>query len=184
MGLGGQVRASEDQLRLWMIGGLEGDARAFRALLDALVPMLRAFFGRRLSGRNEDVEDLVQETMIAIHARRASYDRDRVFTAWCYAIARYKMIDHFRRARVTVPLEGLEDILVAEGFEDAASARMDVHRLLGGLSAKQQQAIRQTRIEGLSTAEAAKSGGISESDVKVSVHRGLQAMARRLRGGL
>ncbi|MEO7177986.1 MAG: sigma-70 family RNA polymerase sigma factor [Allosphingosinicella sp.] len=177
------MRASENQLRLWMIGGLDGDAGSYTALLEALVPMLRTFFARRLRGGAEDVEDLVQESIIAIHTRRASYDRDRVFTAWCYAIARYKMIDHFRRARITVPLEGLEDILVAEGFEDASSAQIDVDRLLGGLSAKQQQVIRQTRIEGLSTAEAAKSGGISESDVKVSVHRGLQAMARRLRSG-
>ncbi|MEG3125383.1 sigma-70 family RNA polymerase sigma factor [Sphingomonas sp. GB1N7] len=177
------MRASEDQLRIWMTGGLDGDARAYTALLDALVPMLRSFFARRMRGGAEDIEDLVQETMIAIHTRRASYDRDRMFTAWAYAIARYKMIDHFRRTRTTVPLEGLEDILVAEGFEDATSARMDVDRLLGGLSAKQQRIIRQTKIEGLSTAEAAERGEISESDVKVSVHRGLLAMARRLKGG-
>jgi RNA polymerase sigma-70 factor (ECF subfamily) len=166
-----------------MIGGLDGDARAYIALLNALVPMLRSFFARRLRGATEDVEDLVQETMIAIHTRRASYDRDRMFTAWAFAIARYKMIDHFRRRRVTVPMEGLEDILVAEGFEDAASARMDVDRLLSGLSAKQERIIRQTKIEGLSTAEAAARGDISESDVKVSVHRGLLAIEKRLAGG-
>lgn len=166
-----------------MTGGLDGDARAYTALLDALVPMLRSFFARRMRGGAEDVEDLVQETMIAIHTRRASYDRDRMFTAWAYAIARYKMIDHFRRTRTTVPIEGLEDILVAEGFEDATSARMDVDRLLGGLSSKQARIIRQTKIEGLSTAEAAERGEISESDVKVSVHRGLLAMAKRLKGG-
>lgn len=167
-----------------MTGGLDGDSRAYTALLDALAPMLRSFFARRLRGAVEDVEDLVQETMIAIHTRRASYDRDRMFTAWAYAIARYKMIDHFRRTRTTVPIEGLEDILIAEGFEDATSARMDMDRLLGGLSAKQERIIRQTKIEGLSTAEAAKRGDISESDVKVSVHRGLLAMAKRLAGGL
>ena len=177
------MRASEDQLRIWMIGGLDGDARAYTALLDALVPMLRSFFARRLRGEPEDVEDLVQDTMIALHTRRASYDRDRMFTAWAYAIARYKMIDHFRRTRTTVPIEGLENILIAEGFEDAASARMDVDRLLGSLSAKQERIIRQTKIEGFSTAEAAARGGIGESDVKISVHRGFLAMAKRLRSG-
>lgn len=133
-----------------MIGGLDGDSRAYTVLLDALAPMLRSFFARRLRGAAEDVEDLVQETMLAIHTRRASYDRDRVFTAWAYAIARYKMIDHFRRRRVVVPLEALEDILVAEGFEEATSARIDIDRLLGGLSAKQQRVIRQTKLDGLS----------------------------------
>lgn len=165
-----------------MIGGLDGDARAYTALLEALVPMLRSFFARRLRGAADDVEDLVQETMIAIHTRRASYDRDRSFTAWAYAIARYKMIDYFRRRRVTVPMEGLEDILVSEGFESATSARMDVDRLLGELSPKQARIIRETKIEGLSIAEAAERGGIGESDVKISVHRGLLALAKRLKG--
>jgi RNA polymerase sigma factor (sigma-70 family) len=176
------VRASEDQLRLWMIGGLDGDSRAYTALLEALVPMLRSFYGRRLRDAAEDVEDLVQETMIAIHTRRASYDRDRMFTAWAYAIARHKMIDLFRRRRVTVPLDDLEHILVSEGFEAATSARIDVDKLLGELSPKQARVIHETKIEGLSVAEAAERGGIGESDVKISVHRGLVALAKRLKG--
>ncbi len=166
-----------------MIGGLDGDSRAYATLLEALVPMLRSFFGRRLRGAEADVEDLVQETMIALHTRRASYDRDRVFTAWAYAIARYKMIDHFRRTRVTMPLEGLEDILVTEGFEAATSARIDVDRLLRELSPKQARIIRQTKLDGLSVTEAAQRGAISDSDVKISVHRGLLALAKRLKGG-
>lgn len=165
-----------------MIGGLDGDARAYAALLEALVPMLRSFFGRRLRGADADVEDLVQDTMMALHTRRASYDRDRVFTAWAYAIARYKMIDHFRRTRITVPLEGLEDILVSEGFEEATSARMDVDWLLGEISPKQARIIRQTKLDGLSVTEAAERGAISESDVKISVHRGLLALAKRIKG--
>lgn len=166
-----------------MIGGLDGDADAHTALLRALVPMLRSFFGRRLRGADDDVEDLVQETLMAIHTRRASYDRTRPFAAWAYAVARYKMIDHFRRSRQTVPIEGLEDILVAEGFEDASSARMDIDKLLGSISAKQAKAIRDTKVDGLSIAEAAKAGGLSETDVKVSVHRGLKALAARFKGG-
>lgn len=179
---GVRMRASEEQLRLWMIGGLDGDAGAHAALLRALVPLLRSFFGRRLRGAEADVEDLVQETLMAIHTRRGTYDRARPFVAWAYAVARYKMIDQFRRTRSTVPIEGLEDILIAEGFENACTARMDIDRLLGGLSPKQARAIRATRIEGLSTAEAAKAGGLSETDVKVSVHRGLKALAARLKG--
>jgi RNA polymerase sigma factor (sigma-70 family) len=164
-----------------MIGGLEGDADAHAALLRTLVPMLRSFFGRRLRGADDDVEDLVQETLMAIHMRRATYDRARPFAAWAYAVARYKMVDHFRRSRRTVPMEGLEDILVAEGFEDACAARIDIDKLLGGISAKQARAIRDTKVDGLSVAEAAKAGGLSETDVKVSVHRGLKALAARLR---
>ncbi|WP_416465464.1 sigma-70 family RNA polymerase sigma factor [Sphingomonas sp. VDB2] len=176
------MRASEEQLRIWMIGGLDGDVDAYTALLGALVPLLRSFFGRRLRGAADDVEDLVQETLMAIHTRRGTYDRTRPFVAWAYAVARYKMIDQFRRNRHMVQIEGLEEILVAEGFEDACAARMDIDRLLGGLSPKQAKAIRDTKVDGLSIAEAAQSAGLSDADVKVSVHRGLKALAARLRG--
>lgn len=176
------MQLSEEQLRAWMTSGLDGDAAAHIALLRALAPMLRNFYRRRLRGAEDDIEDLVQETLIAVHTRRASYDRDRPFVAWLYAIARYRMIDHLRRRRVMVPVEALDEILVGEGFEDAASARVDVARLLAGLSPKQARAIHDTHIEGLSIAEAAAAARIGESDVKVSVHRGMKALAARIRG--
>ncbi|MDQ2891982.1 MAG: sigma-70 family RNA polymerase sigma factor [Pseudomonadota bacterium] len=176
------MRASEQELRAWMLGGLDGDAGAYRRLLDALATLLRTFFGRRLRGADAAVEDLVQDSLIAIHTRRASYDTARPFTAWAYAIARYKLIDHFRRQRVTVPVEGLEDMLAVEGFEDAVAAKMDVADLLATLPPKQAAAIHDTRIAGLSIAEAAVRHGISESDVKISVHRGLKTLAARLEG--
>ena len=176
------MRASEEQLRTWMVGALDGDAASYATLLRALAPLLRSFFARRMFGAADDVEDLVQETLVAIHARKSTYDRARPVSAWIYAVARYKMVDHFRRARRTVSIEGLEDILIAEGFEDAAVARMDVGRLLEALPAKQAQAIRATKVDGLSVAEAAEAAGISQVDVKVSVHRGLKALAMRLGG--
>lgn len=175
------MKASEEQLNTWMAEGLDGNAASHAALLHALVPLLDVFYRRRVGDR-DTIEDLVQETLIAVHTRRMSYDRERAFTAWLFAIARYKMIDHFRRARQTCPIEDLEDILASEGFEDDANARMDVDRLLADLPEKQAQLIRQTRIEGHSVAETARAAGIGESDVKVSVHRGLKALAARIVG--
>lgn len=174
------MRASEEELRRLMIGGLDGSAVDHAALLRLLAPLLRAFCRRRCA--DDDVEDLVQETLIAVHTRRGTYDRDRPFTAWLFSIARYKMIDHFRKGGRTCTMEGLEDILVAEGFEDASGARMDIDRLLDELPAKQAEAIRATRLEGLSVTEAAARANIGESDVKISVHRGLKALASRIRG--
>ena len=172
---------SEAQLKSWMLGGLDGDAAAHNALLRALVPLLNSFFRRRLNGVREDVEDLVQETLVSVHTRRASYDRTRPFTAWLYAVARYRMVDHYRRAKLSVPIEDLDEILVAEGFEEALSARLDVDNLLSALSPKQARAIRDTHIDGKSVAEAAVGAGIGESDVKVSVHRGLKSIVNRIR---
>jgi len=177
------MKADEEELRRLMVSGLDGNAADHAALLRLLVPLLRAFYRRRASGADHDIEDLVQETLIAVHSRRATYDRTRAFTAWLFAIARYKMIDHFRCTRRLLPIDGLEDVLIADEFEDAAAARLDVDELLDTLPPKQARLIRATRIDGMSVAEVAAADGIGESDVKVSVHRGLKALMARIQGG-
>jgi RNA polymerase sigma-70 factor (ECF subfamily) len=177
------MRESEQQLRAWMTQGLGGDVAAHAALLRALVPLLRTYFSRRMREADADVEDLVQETLIAVHERRATYDRERPFTAWLYAVARYRLIDHFRRRRTSVPLGDLEDSLGVDSFEEATAARMDVEVLLSSLPPKQARAIRETHLEGLTSAEAAQGAGLGESDVKISVHRGLKSLVARIRGG-
>ena len=174
-----RMATSEAELKELMIGSLGGDASAHSTLLRALAPLLHAFYGRRMNG-DADLEDLVQETLLAIHTRRATYDRTRPFTAWFYAVARYRLIDHLRSRRASVPIEDVQAILVTEGFEAAAGARMDVDRLLLMLSPKQAKAIRDTHIEGNSIAEAAASAGLGESDIKVSVHRGMKTMTARI----
>lgn len=176
------MRTSEEQLKAWMVSGLDGSAAAHTALLSALAPLLRNFYRRRVSDGGDDIEDLVQETLIAVHNRRMSFERDRLFSAWLFAIARYKMIDYFRRTRRHVPIDSVHEMLGDEGFEDESNARIDVDRLLDGLPAKQAGAIRATRIQGLSVSEAAQHAGIGESDVKVSIHRGLKALSARIMG--
>lgn len=167
---------AEPRLKALMVAALDGDAAAYRALLSALVPHLRAYFARRLG--HADAEDLVQETLIAIHTKRASYDRTLPFTAWLHAIARYKLIDHFRRARLrrTLPLEEAESVL-AEADGESVSARRDVEKLLAALPENKRRLMRQVKIEGLSTTEAAQASGMSESAVKVGVHRALKTLS-------
>ena len=173
---------TEEQLKTWMLDGLDGDAAAQGALLRALVPLLRSFYSRRLRTAGDDIEDLIQETLISIHTRRAAYDCERPFTPWLYAVARYRLIDYVRRRKISVSLEDAAPVLVDEDFVAAFQARMDVDALLSTLSAKQARAIRDTHVEGKSVAEAAAAAGIGESDVKVSVHRGLKLLAARIRG--
>ena len=177
------MTANSEQLRAWMVGGLDGSAADHAALLRALVPLLRTYYRRRARGNDDDIEDLVQETLIAVHTRRATYDRDRPFTAWLFAIARYKMVDQFRRGSRLVPIEDFEESLAVDSFAEASDARMDIDMLLDALPAKQSAVIRATHIEGRSISETAASAGIGESDVKVSVHRGLKALIARVQGG-
>jgi len=167
-----------------MLDALGGDRAAYGALLADLGALLRRYFERRLADTAE-AEDLVQDTLMAVHTRRATYDRARPFTAWAYAIARYKLIDHLRRRKVrpTVPLDDNVHELFAPDDHEAAMAAADLERLMAGLPEGQRQAIRDTRLEGLSAAEAAARAGINEGAVKVRAHRGLKALAAKVKGG-
>jgi len=176
------VPGHEERLRPLMLAALAGDAGSYHEMLSAAAPLLRGYFRRRLGNAPEDIEDLVQETLIAIHTRRATYDGVRPFTAWMYALARYKLADLLRRGQAEISLDGFEDILSGGDFESAAAARMDVEALLASLPAKQARVIRETKLEGLSVAEAAAQEGLTVADVKVSVHRGLKQLALRLKG--
>ena len=173
--------AEEAALRAWMLQGLGGDEAAHRAFLTESAALLRAFFRNRLRGRPEDAEDLVQETLVALHTKRDSYDPAYPITAWLYAIARYRLIDHMRRAkhRAHAPLDDYEIANERPDYE-AAEARLDMMALLSRLPDKQRTAITMVKLEERSVSETAASTGLSESDVKVSIHRGLKTLMRLL----
>jgi len=171
--------ADEAHLRALLLKGLAGDAAAHRAFLTETAALLRSFFRNRLRGSPEDAEDLVQETLVALHTRRDSYDPSYPLTAWLYAIARYRLIDHLRRAKHRA--HGLlDDIDVGEADPeyDASDARRDIAVLLERLPEKQKTAIRMVKIEEKSVREAAAETGLSESDIKISIHRGLKTLMR------
>ena len=92
------------------------------------------------------------------------------------------MIDHFRRARQTCPIDELEDILSPKGSRTRPTRAWTSIACSRRFPKSRRAASAQTRIDGHSIAEAAARAGIGESDVKVSVHRGLKALAARIRG--
>lgn len=167
-------------LKVLMLAALEGDARAYRTLLTELSGHLRAYYQRKVQS-TADAEDLVQDTLLAMHRRLHTYDVDQPFTAWVHAIARYKLIDSFRRnrSRATVPLEDA-GALFAQETAEAAHAKRDVEQLLNALPENKRELLRLTKIEGLSTAETAQRLGLSRSAVKVGVHRALKTLAQQL----
>lgn len=152
-------------------------------LLLHLAKRLRNFHRRRLNADEAEVEDLVQETLLAIHTRRATYDPSQPFTAWAYALARYKLIDHLRRQRLrtTQPIDDCEE-LFSESDASGQEAARDLATLLAQLPSAQREAIRLTHIEGYSVAEAAERSGQSIASVKVGTHRGLKKLKAMLGG--
>lgn len=173
----------EAQFKALMLRGLDGDAMAWRVLLSGLGGHLRPYFMRRLFDGGADAEDLVQETLIAVHAKRATWDRTRSFTGWAYAIARHKLVDHLRRQgrRPTHPLEEASALFADHTVEDGA-ARADLGRCLSLLPARQRRLIEDVRLTGLSVAEAAERHGYSVAAAKVSLHRSLKTLTARFAG--
>jgi RNA polymerase sigma factor (sigma-70 family) len=179
-----QHLGTELRLHALFLQGLDGDAGAYRRFLQATATHLRAFLRRRLSSWPDEVEDLVQESLLAIHNQRASYDTAVPLTAWMHAIARYKLIDWFRRharqGSLHDPLDEA-DGMFANSEEDAGDARRDVLALLATLPEQQREAIVYTKLDGLSVREAASAMQVSEASVKVAVHRGLKTLAATMR---
>src|SRR6201994_2174922 len=106
-----------------MLAGLAGEAEPYRRLLNELSEVLRRYYARRVPA-GLDAEDLVQETLIAVHTRRATYDAGQPFTAWAYAIARYKLIDALRRGRahLRAPAEEADALFSPAGGTGSAEA--------------------------------------------------------------
>ena len=172
----------EAQYREWMLASLQGDASLYRRLLAELTRHLRGYYARRLG--MDAAEDAVQETLIAIHAKRATYDPSRPFTAWVYGIARYKLVDVYRRERrtPTVPLDAAGELFAADQAEEAGVKR-DVEKLLARLPDAKQQLVRAVKLDGESIADMAARTGLSEVSVKVAVHRAVKAMGETVRDG-
>lgn len=169
-----------ERLRELLVQGLDGDSRAYEEFLSGLSGYLRGFLLRRLSSMPNDVEDLVQESLLAIHNKRHTYDRRQPLGAWVHAIAKYKLIDFLRGRGLRDSLnDSFDDVgdVFSQASVDAMEARRDIMKLLDQLPERQRLPIIHTKIEGLSVQEASRLTGMSESALKVGVHRGLKALA-------
>jgi RNA polymerase sigma-70 factor (ECF subfamily) len=162
-----------------------GDAAAYEKLLRDLARALRAAArtGLLRAGRSAaDAEDVVQDTLLAIHLKRHTWDAAQPLGPWVRAIARNKLIDALRKRRsgAQIPIDDLIDVLPAEDAEPQAPAR-DVERHVGALPDRQRDVVRAVAVEGASSQEAAATLGMSEGAVRVALHRGLTTLAARLR---
>jgi RNA polymerase sigma-70 factor, ECF subfamily len=179
-----RLAASESQLHELMVQGLSGDGAAYHCFLKTLSAHLRAYFRKRLFQRPEEIEDLVQETLLAIHNQRHTFRIDQPLTAWAHGIARYKLVDLLRsrasREALNDPLDD-ELELIAASETEANEAKNDLNKLLESLPERQRLPIVHVKLEGLSVVETAQLTGMSESAIKVGIHRGLKALATKIR---
>lgn len=168
------MKTDEASLQRLMALAQAGDATAYRTVLTACQRWLERYFSGRIVATQ--VDDLVQDTLASLHAKRASYDSARPFLPWLAAIARYRWVDQLRRT-YRVKEDELHDEMVGDSEEESIAARISIDRLLGFLPERQAHVIRLVKIDGHSVAEAALRSGQSEPLVKVNIHRGLRKLA-------
>ena len=180
-----RCRAEESELHRTFVAGIAGDASAYGFALEKIGVHLRSFLTRRLFGWPDDVDDVVQECLLALHCQRQSFRRDQPLTPWVHAIAQYKMVDLLRSKSLREdrqdPLE-LAHHHVAASVLEASEAGTDLAGLLGTLPDRQRVPILSVKLRGMSVAETAVLTGMSESAVKIGIHRGVKALAARCRG--
>jgi RNA polymerase sigma-70 factor (ECF subfamily) len=167
--------ADEATLSRLMASAQNGDKAAYNVLLSEAGMWLERYFRRRVPPHQLD--DLVQDVMLALHNKRASYDPTRPFLPWLSAIARYRWVDHLRKV-YKHEADLLEDgDAFEDSEEDVVEARVSLERLFVHLPEKQAEVIELVKIEGRSIREASEATGQSESLVKVNIHRGLKKLS-------
>ena len=169
----------------WMKAASGGDAGAYRKLLQSLSPFLRSVVRGRAAAYgfgDADVEDVVQETLLAIHLKRGVWDDGQPVGPWVAAIARNKLIDALRRRgrRISVPIDDFAEILPADEMEEGLSPR-ETERLLSVLKGRQHEVVKSVSVDGVDIGETAERLGMSEGAVRVALHRGLAALSAAYR---
>jgi RNA polymerase sigma-70 factor (ECF subfamily) len=169
----------EAELARLLRAAIAGDERAYADFLHRVAALVRGFVRRKIVQGGVDPEDVVQETLLAIHVKRHTWRSDAPVLPWVYAIARFKLIDAFRRRgrRVEVEIDEIAETF-AEPEAETVSDR-DINRALDGLPPAQRSVVSSISVDGHSIGETATKLGITETAVRVSLHRGLAAIAKR-----
>jgi RNA polymerase sigma-70 factor (ECF subfamily) len=172
----------DDETRLagLLRAAIDGDEAAYAAFLQVVAVRVRIVARRKLGpGSGAEPEDIVQETLLAIHLKRHTWRVDAPVMPWVYAIARYKIVDAYRRRgrRIEVSIDDFAETLPAQTTESASER--EIGRALDSLSEGQRNVVAAISVEGRSISETAHALGMKETAVRVALHRGLAAIAAR-----
>jgi RNA polymerase sigma factor (sigma-70 family) len=178
------ARLVEERLRALFVAGLDGDELAYRGFLDSLTGHLRGFLRKRIYYNQGDIEDIVQEILLAVHNSRHTYRGSEPLNLWVYAIASYKLNDIYRarspREALNKPLDDHLHIF-GSSDEESANAKRDIGLLLDQLPDSHRLPIFHVKLRGLSVIETAKLTGMSQFMIKAGIYRGLQMLAKKIR---
>ncbi len=178
------VAREEDRLGDMMRLALAGNSAVYADLLKDVAKLARVSARSMLRRRGQsdaDLEDVIQEVLLAVHVKRDTWDKGRPFGPWVGAIVRHKLIDAMRRRRWgDVSVDEIADILPAQTA--APTDAHDVERTLASLPERPRAIVRAIAIEGRSAAQVGADFGMKEGAVRVALHRALKDLATRFRG--
>ena len=168
---------NEAELARLMRAATAGDEKAYAEFLRGTAAIVRSFARRKIVQGGVDPEDVVQETLLAIHLKRHTWRQDAPILPWIYAIARFKMIDAFRRRgrRIEIAIEEFAETLA----EQETVSERDIGRALDSLPPGQRVVVSSISVDGNSIGETARKLNMNETAVRVALHRGLAAIAKR-----
>lgn len=177
---GVEGRLQQDELwEVLLARANDGDGAAFARFLHAVTPTLRTVIRRKGDGLPPDQhEDILQEVLLAIHLKRQTWRRDAPVRPWLYALARYKVVDAFRRrgASVSLPIEDFADVLPEENAVVPLSDR-DTEAMLRLIDPRSAMLVRAVALDGKTAEEAGETVGMTAGAARVALHRAMRRLS-------
>lgn len=172
----------------WALAAQNGDRNAYARLLGAISERVRRYARGQLARSPhsmDEVEDIVQEVLVAVHTKRETWDPSRPIAPWIDAIIRYKTTDALRRmsrrAATSKTVDPTELDVAAAPEPERLRFLHDLDRCLEALPSREKGVVAALGVDGQSAAKCAEQLGISEVDVRVAFHRGIARINRFLK---
>lgn len=172
----------EDTLAQLMTAAIGGNDAAYAEFLRRAGAIIRGYAGKKLAEAGAvSPEDVVQDTLMAIHAKRHTWRSSEPILPWVFAIARYKIVDVYRRSgtRVFVDVDEFADLIPAPETDNSALGERQMEAALKELTEGQRRVVRSIALDGRSIPETAAQFGMKEPAVRVAFHRGLAALSAK-----
>lgn len=182
--LGRMMQEEDSRWSALMAAAQDGDRRSYETLLREIVPVLKRFIRARWSwAGSSEIDDVVQETLISLHAARHTHMRGRPFLPWILAIARFRLLDaqrsQIRRRRLEAEIGAGDETISAVPSNtpmDGIAAAAELQRAMTGLPPAQRKAIELLKLKEMTLKEAAAASGMSIAALKVASHRAVKAL--------
>lgn len=167
-----------------MAAAQDGDPHSYAQLLREITPLLRRTARQRWPmGSSADIDDVVQETLLTVHAIRHTYDPSRPFLPWLLTLLQRRTADavrlRMRTNRREIAVDMLDVTFTAESTNSTYEASADSETLRNAIAALppgQRQAITLLKQKEMSLKEASAATGMSIAALKVTTHRALKTL--------